>query len=217
MPSADWISPDWPAPGNVAAGTSTRAASLDELPATPRWLKQVHGATVIHSQDPAFAAGPPEADAVISTQANDILAVRTADCLPVLLCSRAGDEIAAVHCGWRSLAADILAQTTGKMQAPSGELLAWLGPAISQDAFEVQDDVRDAFVSQDEQAAACFLANERGRWQADLYELARRKLAQSGVSHVFGGGLCTYADPQRFYSYRRDGDTGRMVTFIVRR
>lgn len=216
MLSADWITPDWPAPPQITAGTSTRAANLDELGATPKYLKQVHGARVVDSQDPAFANGPPEADAIISASPNDAIAVRTADCLPVLLCSQSGDEIAAVHCGWRSLTAEILAATITRLQTPSGELLAWLGPAISQAAFEVQDDVRDAFVSCDPAAAECFKPNERGRWQADLYALARQKLAAAGVQQVFGGGLCTYADAERFYSYRRSGDTGRMVSLIIR-
>jgi len=217
MLSSDWIRPEWPAPPQIAAGTSTRTADLDELGAVPKYLKQVHGATVLDSRDPSFSAGPPEADAIISTETGDIVAVRTADCLPVLLCSQAGDEIAAVHCGWRSLAADILAATIGRMQTKPGQILAWMGPAISQAAFEVQDDVRDAFVSQDEAAACCFERNERGRWQADLYALARQKLAASGVQRVFGGGLCTHTDAERFFSYRRSGDAGRMVSFIVRR
>lgn len=217
MLSADWIRPEWPAPPQVVAGTSTRAADLDELGAVPKYLTQVHGATVLDSQDPEFAAGAPEADAIISTKTGDIVAVRTADCLPILLCSQTGDEVAAVHCGWRSLAADILAATVSRMRTPPGQILAWLGPAISQAAFEVQDDVRDAFVSQDPAAACCFERNGRGRWQADLYALARQKLAAAGIRSVSGGGLCTHTDAERFFSYRRSGDTGRMVSFIVRR
>ena len=213
--NADWILADWDAPSNVLAGTSTRNANLDELPGKPKWLKQVHGATVVRSDDPAFAVGPVEADGIISSSRNDMIAVRTADCLPVLLCSAAGDEIAAVHCGWRSLAADILAEAVAQMGTPAGQLLAWLGPAISQPAFEVQDDVRDAFVGADAAAAAHFTPNARGRWQADLYGLAAQKLAAAGISPISGGGFCTVGDPERFYSWRRDGETGRLVSFIT--
>ncbi len=214
--SNDRISADWPAPSNIVAGTTTRTGSSDELPSEPLWLQQVHGAAVLQSGDPAFDDGPPDADAVISSKANEVIAVRTADCLPVLLCGMAGDEIAAAHCGWRGLAADVLANTIEAMQTPASDLIAWFGPAISQVAFEVGEDVRDAFMAADSTASSCFEANERGRWQADLYALARQKLAKSGVTQVFGGGLCTYTDATRFFSYRREGETGRMVTFIYR-
>jgi len=214
--NADCLRADWPAPANVIAGTTTRAGDISELPSEPLWLNQVHGATVLKTGDPAFDNGPPDADAVISCNANEVIAVRTADCLPVLLCSNAGNEVAAAHCGWRGLAAGVLANTIAAMQTPASDLFAWLGPAISQVAFEVGDDVRDAFTVADPHAATCFEANERGRWKADLYALARQNLARSGVEKVHGGGLCTYADSARFFSYRRGGDTGRMVTFIYR-
>jgi purine-nucleoside/S-methyl-5'-thioadenosine phosphorylase / adenosine deaminase len=179
-------------------------------------LNQIHGATVLRTGDPAFISGSPDGDALISSEVDEVIAVRTADCLPVLLCSELGEEIAAVHCGWRGLAADILANTIDAMDTPAGDLMAWFGPAISQKAFEVQDDVRDAFVSKDENAAACFEPNECGRYQADLYGLARLKLTRAGVEQVFGGGLCTYSDPETLYSYRRDGSTGRMISFIYK-
>jgi len=214
--NADWIRADWPAPEHVVAGTTTRTGDIRKIAAEPRRLNQVHGATVLRSSDPVFKKGAPDADALISTEVNDVIAVRTADCLPVLLCSVAGEEIAAVHCGWRGLAADILANTINSMDTPAGELMAWFGPAISQQAFEVQDDVRDAFISKDESATACFTTNERGRYQADLYGLARLKLTRAGIENVYGGGLCTYSDPDRFYSYRREGSTGRMKSFIYR-
>ena len=171
----------------------------------------------MRTSDPVFGAGVPDADAVISSEVDEVIVVRTADCLPVLLCSALGEEIAAVHCGWRGLAADILANTVDTMNTHASDLMAWFGPAISQAAFEVQDDVRDAFVSMDESTAGCFEENERGRYQADLYGLARLKLSDAGVDQVFGGGLCTYADAETFYSFRRDGSTGRMTSFIVRR
>ena len=214
--SADWIRAEWPAPTNIVAGTTTRKGDISTLPGEPIWLNQVHGATVLRTSDPAFSHGPPDADAVITANAGEVIAVRTADCLAVLLCSNSGDEIAAAHCGWRSLAADILAVTVDAMMTPAGELIAWFGPAISQPAFEVGDDVRDVFVEADADSSECFELNERGRWQADLYGLARRKLAAAGVTRVFGGGLCTYTDSDRFYSYRRDGSTGRMVSYIYR-
>jgi len=214
--SAEWIRADWPAPEHVVAGTTTRTGDINKIAAEPRRLNQVHGATVLRSSDPAFKEGVPDADAVISSAVNEVIAVRTADCLPVLLCSTAGEEIAAVHCGWRGLAADILANTIDAMDTAAGDLMVWFGPAISQQAFEVQDDVRDAFVSKDEDSAACFKTNERGRYQADLYGLARLKLTKAGVENMYGGSFCTYADPERFYSYRRDGSTGRMLSFIYR-
>lgn len=206
----------WPAPANIVAGTTTRAGGTSELPSEPLWLNQVHGATVLRSDDPAFSGDPPDADASVSFKANAVIAVRTADCLPVLLCTTAGEEIAAAHCGWRGLAAGILANTVAAMKARPADLIAWFGPAISQAAYEVGDDVREAFVATDEATAVCFVPNARGRWQADLYGLARLQLATAGVSQIYGGGFCTFTDSDRFFSYRRDGSTGRMVTFIYR-
>ena len=214
--SVEWVRADWPAPANIIAGTTTRAKSVNELPSEPIFLNQVHGADVLKVGDPAFDSGPPDADALISSRANEVIAVRTADCLPVLFCSNEGNEIAAAHCGWRGLVAGVLANTIKAMQTPASDLIAWLGPAISQAAFEVGDDVRDAFTAADRHVASCFEANERGRWRADLYALAHQQLTRSGVKKVHGGGLCTYTDSTRFFSYRRDGDTGRMVSFIYR-
>jgi YfiH family protein len=160
-----------------------------------------------------LAGEPPEADAVIANRPGDICVVRTADCLPVLLCSRDGTEIAAIHAGWRGLAAGIIEATLDAMDTPPGDLLAWFGPAISQAAFEVGPEVRESFGSWG-RLDGMFRPNERGRLQADLYGLAKARLAASGVRAVFGGGLCTYADEERFYSFRRDGETGRMLSFI---
>ena len=214
--STDWIHADWPAAENIVAGTTTRESEIPYLPAKPLWLNQVHGATVLSVSDPSFGDAPPDADALIATKVNDVIAVKTADCLPVLLCSKSGDEIAAAHCGWRGLAAGILANTVAAMTTSPDDLLAWFGPAISQAAYEVGDEVREAFVVADGEAAVCFEANDNGRWQADLYGLARLKLAAAGVTRIFGGGLCTFTDSERFFSYRRELSTGRIISFIYR-
>jgi len=210
----DWIRADWPAPDNIVAGTIVRngeIASL-QLSGEPCWLNQVHGAEVV-------AAGhfdkPPDADGSVGREPGDVCVVRTADCLPVLFCTRTGTEIGIAHAGWRGLAAGVIEATVAKMTHPAHELLVWLGPAISQPAFEVGAEVRDAFVAEDPEAAACFVANKWGRWQADLYGLARRRLAVIGVTDIHGGGFCTFADTERFFSYRRDADCGRMVSFVA--
>lgn len=210
----DWMAADWPAPESVFAGTVLRngdTAALS-LPGEPCWLQQVHGADVV---DAGQYDEPPHADASVGRQPGDVCVVRTADCLPVLFCSTDGTRIAAAHAGWRGLAAGILEATIAGMQHEPTELMAWLGPAISQSAFEVGGEVRDAFIAPDPGAAACFRANERGRWQADLYGLAKRRLAAAGIVACYGGGLCTFADSERFYSWRRSADSGRMVSFIA--
>ncbi len=212
--SADWIAADWPAPNRVVAGTTLRSGSLAslKLPGDPCWLNQVHGADVV-------AAGrydtPPDADACVGGRTGDVCVVKTADCLPVLICSADGGEVAAAHAGWRGLVAGIIEATIAAMAHAPRDLLVWMGPAISQPSFEVGDEVRAAFVETDREAAACFVANARGRWQADLYELARRRLAALGVTRVYGGQFCTFADKERFYSYRRNPDCGRMVSFVA--
>ena len=239
-----WIPADWPAPDRIIAGSTTRQgggsigafSSLnlgdhvgDEeqhvaenrrrfvaacgLPREPDWLNQVHGCDVAMAGRPLPAA----ADAAVARSAGDVVAVMTADCLPVLLCAEDGTEIAAIHGGWRGLAGGVIGATLARMATPPARLLAWLGPAISQDAFEVGDEVREAFVSVDAATGQCFEANSRGRWQADLYGIARRQLAIEGVEAVYGGNACTCADATRFFSYRRDGQCGRMATFIHRR
>ena len=139
------------------------------------------------------------------------------DCLPVLFCSRDGSVIAAAHAGWRGLAAGVLENTVEAMRVDTSGLMAWFGPAISQPAFEVGGEVREAFVSHDQNAESCFIENERSRWQADLYGLARQRLAAAGVADVYGGGLCTFSDSERFYSYRRNPDCGRLLSFIATR
>jgi YfiH family protein len=212
--TSDCIAADWPAPRGIIAGTTLRGADF-ELPAEPRWLNQVHGASVVRWED-VTAGNPPDADAIVSAGRESLCVVRTADCLPVLLCSRDGSEIAAIHAGWRGLAAGVVEAAISVLRTAPAELLAWFGPAISQPAFEVGDEVREAFCAASATAEAAFERNDRGRWQADLYLLGRQRLAAAGVHAVYGGGLCTYADPERFYSYRRDGSTGRLLSFVYR-
>lgn len=235
------IRPDWPAPAHIQALTTTReggvsAAPYDRcnlamhvgdraadvavnrqrvhsalaLPAEPLWLSQVHGDQVIEATQ---AAPGSTADGSYTNATGVVCAVLTADCLPVLLTDRAGSCVAAVHAGWRGLAAGVIEAAVRALPAAPGELLAWLGPAIGPDAFEVGTEVRQAFVEFDPEAARAF--RSRGdKWLADIYQLARLRLAAVGVNAVFGGGDCTFTDRDRFYSYRRDGRTGRMASLI---
>jgi YfiH family protein len=238
----EFIFPDWPVPANVRAAVTTRMggvsagpfASLnlgdhvgDEpaavaenrarlvrglaLPAEPRWLKQVHGTCAL---DAAAAVTGCEADATFASLPGIVCAVLTADCLPVLFCDRAGTRVAAAHAGWRGLAAGVLERTVDALGAAPADVLAWLGPAIGPQAFLVGEEVRTAFLSQDQATAAAFRPHREGRWLADLYALARRRLSRHGVDAVYGGGLCTFSDPMQFFSYRRDGTTGRMASLI---
>ena len=237
------IRPDWPAPACVQALATTREggissgrfASLNlglhvsddpqrvaanrslleaaaQLPAAPRWLEQVHGRRVVTL---AEARGPVEtADGAMTAVPGVVCAVLTADCLPVLFCDRDGRRVAAVHAGWRGLAADILEQAVAGFAAAGSlatQTLAWLGPAIGPAAYEVGQEVRDAFVAPGD--AAAFTASPRGRWQLDLYALARGRLAAAGVTAVYGGQFCTHAE-SRFFSYRRVGACGRQATLI---
>jgi YfiH family protein len=188
-----------------------RIAHLLELPAEPAWLEQVHGVQVA---DLDCAASARRADAAVTHAAGRICAVQVADCLPVLLAARNGAAVAAAHCGWRGLASGVLEATVRALGVTAGELCAWLGPAIGPAAFEVGEEVRAAFLAQDERAALAFAANSRGRWQCDLFALARQRLAILGVQGVFGGGLCTYSDPVRFFSFRRDASCGRMAALV---
>lgn len=215
--TADFMPADWPAPKSVFAGTTLRGSRF-ELPASPRLLKQVHGTRVVNLDSTDFDDGPPEADAVIAHRTSDMCVVQTADCLPVLLCGVDGREIAAIHAGWRGLSAGIIEKTVARMRTVPSNLIAWLGPGISQANFEVGDEVREAFLADGPAADAAFERNARGRWQADLYKLARQHLGRTGVFDVFGGGWCTYADAKHFHSYRRDGArAGRMLSFVYLR
>lgn len=203
------------APAAVAENRERFTASC-KLPGRPQWLQQVHGTDVVVAEQLVPGSAPPAADAIVSFAGTAVLGILTADCLPIVICSHKGPEIAALHCGWRSMAGGIITRTIDTMRSGPSDLMAWLGPAISQPAFEVGDDVRDVFLAGIEDAVRCFAANERGRWQADLFGLARLYLEAAGVERIYGGGLCTFADEARFYSYRRDGQCGRMATFVCR-
>jgi len=213
--SDGWIRADWPALPGIVAGTTLRDSRY-ELPATAQRLNQVHGTTIVRADSALFDSGPPDADAIIADKPGSICVVRTADCLPVLFCARDGTEIGAAHAGWRGLAAGIVEKTVAAMHTPARELIAWFGPAISQPSFEVGAEVKDAFLAADTGAGAAFTQNDRGRWQADLYLLATQRLRGAGVTEIFGGGLCTYSDAARFHSYRRDGTSSRMLSFVYR-
>lgn len=193
-----------------------RLATALKLPAEPCWLNQVHGADVHTAQGAANDDNPPTADGIVSPGGEDVVAILTADCLPVLLCSTTHAEIAAAHCGWRSLAAGVIGETIAQMSSRPADIRVWLGPRISQPAFEVGDDVRDIFLAGVEDAIHCFEENDDGRWQADLAGLARLFLQAAGVEQVYDCNLCTHGDSGRFYSYRRDGQCGRMATFAFR-
>lgn len=241
-PHPDWIVPDWPAPRSVRALITTRAggssvgpfASLnlglrtgDEpatvaanrarlrevLPRDPVWLRQVHGTQPI---DADTAPGEPQADAAVARRAGTVCAVLVADCVPVLLTDRAGGTVAVAHAGWRGLAGGVLENTVHAMQVAPEELLAFLGPGIGPLAFEVGPEVREAFLRADSAAGQAFVPRAPGKWLADLFLLARQRLARAGVSDVYGGGICTHSDAARFFSYRRDRTTGRMAALIWR-
>lgn len=237
------IAPQWPAPANVQAVTTTRQGGVSKhpfdslnmaghvgddpaavaanrrliaeslsLPDEPWWLSQVHGTGVATIEK--GGGGLPEADASMSREFGCVCAVLTADCLPVLFCDRAGTRVAAAHAGWRGLSAGVLEATVNVLAAPGDEILAWLGPAIGPRSFEVGEEVYQAFVDQDAETAGSFVVSKPGHWFADLYALARRRLASVGVTAVYGGGFCTFEDSERFYSFRRDGKTGRMASLI---
>lgn len=199
--------------GDAAAlVTENRARLRDILPAEPYWLRQVHGRGVACADD---GTDFPQADAVYSRRAGTVCSVMTADCLPVLFCDEAGGVVAAAHAGWRGLAAGVLEATVTAMQMPADRILAWMGAAIGPQAFEVGEDVRETFVSDLAASADAFRPGKAtGKWWADIYLLARLRLARIGVTQVYGGGLCTYTDGLRFFSFRRDGMTGRMASLI---
>lgn len=201
-------------PAHVAANRARLRAMLD-LRADPAWLNQVHGVAVA-DLDAAAISGVVTADAAVAREAGRPCVIMVADCLPVLFASRDGRRIGAAHAGWRGLAAGVLEQTVAALAVPAADLTAWLGPAISREHFEVGGEVREAFVAHDPGAAADFAPNARGRWQADLAGLARRRLAALGVADVHGGDWCTVADRERFFSHRRDGRGGRMAALIWR-
>ncbi|MGE5087594.1 MAG: peptidoglycan editing factor PgeF [Candidatus Levyibacteriota bacterium] len=202
---------------DVAAVLENRRRIEAWLPSAPRWLEQVHGTRVLHvaATNPPPSAGAIPADAAVTRERDVVLAVRAADCLPVLLCDRDGEVVGAAHAGWRGLAAGVLENTVAAMGCAPARVLAWLGPAIGRRAFEVGDEVRDAFVAVDPGATTAFEPGATaGKWLADLDALARRRLARAGVHDVHGGGMCTMSDPSRYFSYRRDRTRARMAALI---
>jgi len=205
---------------SAQAVTANRArlADLLELPAQPAWLNQVHGVAVADLDLAPPAPGPLTADAVVTSGQRPCV-IMVADCLPVLFAARDGRRIGAAHAGWRGLAGGVLENTVAALAVPGSALTAWLGPAILQPNFEVGAEVRQAFVRDDSAAEGCFEANARGRWQANLVGLARRRLERLGITDIHGGDWCTFADRQRFFSHRRDGHLadgkgGRMAALI---
>jgi len=195
-------------PEQVAAN---RSALRDLLPGEPLWLQQVHGSVVV---DAAMSSDYVIADASFTRSRGRICAVMTADCLPVLFCDRAGTVVAAAHAGWRGLLAGVLEQTVASMATPAADILAWLGPAIGPACFEVGDEVRAAFLADSSIAEAAFVAHGSGKWLADIYQLACQRLNRLGVSEISGGNACTVSEENRYFSYRRDGVTGRMASLI---
>ena len=236
-----FLVPDWPAPARVRAAVTLRTGGVSggpfasfnlgdhvgddaaavtsnrallrrvlHLPSEPLWLRQVHGCDVARFD----GTSQPTADAAVSVRTGEVCAVLVADCLPVLFADRAGTCVAAAHAGWRGLAAGVLERTIEALPAEPATLLAWLGPAIGPTAFEVGNEVRDRFIALQRGADADFERAPNGRWRADLWSLARRQLIAGGVRAIHGGQGCTYSEWQRYYSYRRDGITGRLAALI---
>jgi YfiH family protein len=198
-------------PASVEANRRRLRQGVLPLPADPLWLRQVHGIEVLTGE--SFREGA-EADACIVRTPGLVCAVLTADCLPLLLCDQDANVVGAVHAGWRGLAAGVIEACVAAMEIPPASLLAWLGPAIGPRAYEVGDEVRDVFCAHDAAAQRAFVPHDNGKWLCDLYLLARQRLAALGVQRVSGGEYCTFGDAQRFFSYRRDGVTGRMASCI---
>jgi YfiH family protein len=235
-----FITPDWPAPPSVKALMTTRGggvstgpyASLnlgtrvgdaaanvarnrlivrEHLPQFPQWLAQEHGANVVAAHDPGDV---PVADAAWTDRPGVVCAVLVADCLPVLFCDRAGTAVGIAHAGWRGLAGGVIERTVEAMPGPARDLMAWLGPAIGPEAFEVGQDVYDAFVQRDAASSVAFRRRPDGKYLADLYALARQRLGTAGITAAYGGGFCTATEAERFFSYRRDKVTGRMAVLV---
>jgi len=239
---AGWIVPDWPAPARVRAFVTTREggmsageyASLNlgtksgddparvaanrqavqaHLPSLPCWLTQVHG-TAVANLDRAGEGESVVADAAVTSVARRVAVVLTADCLPVFLCREDGSRIGVAHAGWRGLAAGVLENVVSSLGSDPSRVLAWLGPAIGPRAYEVGSEVREAFASSHGEAASAFASRGEEKHMADLYALARLRLAKAGVESVSGGSFCTYTEQERFFSYRRERKSGRMGAFI---
>ncbi len=219
---AELILPDWPAPPQVRALVTSRALGdmksaagrarlRAHLPADPVWLRQVHGVTVVEASK---APAETDADASFTATRNVVCAVMAADCLPVLLADESGAAVGIAHAGWRGLAAGVIEATVQAMAVPPRRLLAWLGPAIGPDAYEIGSEVRDAFLARDARAEPAFTPTRPGHWNLDLYAVARQRLAATGVTRVFGGGYCTASAPALFHSYRRDKTPERIAALI---
>ena len=238
--AAHCIVPDWPVPARVRALVTTRAGGISTgpyaslnlglrteddpaavaenrsrieqlLPQSPRWLQQVHGSAVVDADSLDSA---PQADASVARRVGTVCAIMVADCLPILLADRAGTCIGAAHAGWRGLAGGVIGNTVARMAIAPDELVAWIGPGIGPTAFEVGDDELKAFCAASPESRSAFRPLKPGKWLCDLPALARNALQQAGVASIHGGDLCTYRDPGRFYSYRRDRITGRMAALI---
>lgn len=236
----EWLVPDWEAPAHVRAFVTTRAGGVsrgeyasmnlgyssgddaghvarnraivrEKLPSEPGWLKQVHGTHAAHIDR---GDEVPTADAAVVSRPGRVAVVLTADCMPLFLCDDSGQRVAVAHAGWRGMAAGVIESTVRAMGCEPSRLLAWMGPAIGPDAFEVGPEVREAFVASDRESEAAFRPHAPGKFMADLYALARRRLARAGVERIGGGGFCTYHEPERFFSYRRVKASGRMGAFI---
>jgi polyphenol oxidase len=241
-----WLEANWPAPAGVRVLSSWRAGGVSgapyaalnlgthvgdqasavlenrrrlhaaaSLPNEPRWLNQVHG-TVVADLDRHEPGRLPSADAAVTRMAGTVCAILTADCLPLVFASQSGAVVGAAHAGWRGLAAGVIEATVDALRTPADEILAWLGPAIGAANFEVGAEVRAAFCAPDSGAGRAFVLNARGRFQADLYRLARRRLETLGVTRIYGEEQCTFAQSSRYFSHRRDGVTGRQATLIWR-
>ncbi len=240
--SLSLIYPDWPAPDTVKAVSTTRQGGFShppfdslnlglhvgdsannveknrnhliemaQLPEPPHWLKQIHGTTV--SMASTWQHGD-EADAIVSTEPHQVCTIMTADCLPILLCNQQGNMVAAIHAGWRSLAAGIIEKTLLKFDCAPQEIIAWFGPAIGSTQFEVGQDVFDAFYQHSPQAKHAFLQTDKTHYLANIYQLAKQRLNSKNIHSIYGGDFCTVTESNKFFSYRRDGITGRMVSMI---
>jgi len=205
--------------GDEAEAVLRNRALLREaarLPSEPCWLRQVHGVEVLRFDQAGDADGEPEADASVSSTPGTVLAILTADCMPVLFCAEDGSEVGAAHAGWRGLAVGVLENTVAAMRSQPQRLHAWLGPAAGPQHYEIGEEVYDAFVSRDWSAGSAFVSTRPHHWRVDLYALARRRLEAVGIdaNRIHGGGLCTIAEPARFFSHRRDQRGGRMASLI---
>ena len=237
-----WLVPDWPAPANIHAATTLRTGGVSlgafsslnpaahvsddnervrqnrqiiramlNLPAEPIWLEQIHSNRAVKAVKTASLG---QADASYTNESGVVCAVMTADCLPLLICSTDGAQIAAIHAGWRGLLAGVITNTVVAMQQQ--DFLVWLGPAIGPDCFEVGPEVREDFLEKSASFNDAFKRQGNGKWLADIYQLARIELAALGIVNVYGGTHCTFTEHERFYSYRRESQTGRMATLIWR-